>query len=152
MRKAAPERSLSTCLDKLKNNFNKNNLAALSQNWSSIVGEKLSTNCIPLSLNRGILIIGASHPQWRQALIFTKIKILEVLNSAGHKIKDIKIQQYYPEGRKKIASEKIIWDNHPSRIDVHGIKICKYCQKPASVGEITRWNKCSFCRRNDLAI
>ena len=127
-----------------------NSFAAISENWPNLVGEKLSSNCTPLNLKQGVLIVGASHPQWRQALFYTRNQLLESLQSAGHKIKDIKIQQYYPQIQKKIETEQSIWENHPSRIDIQGLKTCEYCNKPAPSGEIKRWNKCCFCRRKDL--
>lgn len=144
--------SLSSSLQKIKIYLQKNNsLASISQNWSELVGEKLASNCTPLNLKNGVLIIGASHPQWRQALFYTRTQLLDSLQSSGHNIKEIKIQQYYPLKIKEIETEQSIWEKHPSRIDVHGLKICKYCNRPAPSGEINRWKKCSFCRRNDLS-
>tara|TARA_Y100001968_G_C19385594_1_gene732655 strand:- start:410 stop:919 length:510 start_codon:yes stop_codon:yes gene_type:complete len=145
--------SLLSCIEKIKIDWQKNNdLAVISQNWSKIVGEKLASNCSPLSLKKGVLIIGASHPQWRQALFYTRNQILDSLKTSGHKIKDLRIQQYHPKKIKSLETEQSIWEKHPSRLNINGLKICKYCQKPAPYGEIERWDKCSFCRRNDLSI
>ena len=115
-----------------------------------LVGKRLASNCTPLSLKRGVLVIGASHPQWRLALIFTRTELIKTLNQAGFKIKDLRIQQYYPQEIKKIEPEKQIWANHPSRIDIHGLETCKICMKPAPLGEHQRWGKCGFCKRKDL--
>ena len=143
--------SLSSSLQQIKVYWQKHNvLAAISQNWPKLVGEKLSSNCTPLKLKGGVLIVGASHPQWRQAIFYNRNQILESLNSSGFKIKEIKIQQYHPQKLKKIETEQSIWDKHPSRVDIHGLKTCKSCNKPAPAGEINRWNKCGFCRRKDL--
>tara|TARA_Y100001968_G_scaffold128725_1_gene117571 strand:- start:299 stop:700 length:402 start_codon:yes stop_codon:yes gene_type:complete len=128
-----------------------NALAGISQKWGSLVGSKLASNCTPLSFKRGILIIGASHPQWRQALLYTRNQLLLSLKDAGYEIKDIKIQQYHPNRIKKIEPESSVWANHPSRSEVHGMETCKLCLKPASSGEIHRWGKCSFCQRKTLA-
>ena len=49
----------------------KGSLAALWQDWGTIAGERLAPHCRPLSLQRGTLIVGAAHPQWRQALLYT---------------------------------------------------------------------------------
>ena len=145
------ENSLSTCLEEIKSDWLKNNhLALISKDWPRLVGEKLASNCTPLSLKKGILTIGASHPQWRQAVFYTRNEILESLISSGHKIKDIKIQQYHPQKRKILETQKEIWNNHPSRIDIHGLKDCEECKKPAPIGEINRWGKCGFCRRKNL--
>ena len=156
LQEAAPKlaSSLSSCLDNVKMEWqkNNNNIASLWQNWSVLAGEPLASNCIPLSIKRGVLVIGANHPQWLQALQYNRSQLLARLKAQGNEIREIRIQQYHAFSEKKqLESESSIWARHPSRIDVHGIKICKYCQKPASVGEITRWNKCSFCRRNDLS-
>ncbi len=146
------DNSISSSLKKIKVAWRKkSNLASISQDWPNLVGEKLAQNCTPLALKGGILTIGASHPQWRQALIYTRIQLLESLRSSGHKIKDLRIQQYYPQKITKIETEKSIWDKHPSRINSTGLKICKSCQKPAPSGELLRWNKCSFCRRIELS-
>ena len=145
-------RSLSNCLEKIKLNLKKSNgLAGISQQWSLLVGKQLAANCTPLSLQRGVLVVGASHPQWRQALIFTRNQILESLRKSGYSIKDLKIKQYHPTKTKSIEAEKSIWANHPSRIDIHGLETCKSCLNPAPCGEISLWGKCGFCRRKDLA-
>ena len=144
-------KSLSNCLEEIKLNLKKGNaLAGISQQWALLVGKQLASNCTPLSLTRGILIIGASHPQWRQALIFTRNELLSSLRAAGYSIKDLKIQQYHPEKIKNLEPEKSIWAKHPSRLDVHKIETCQSCLKPATSGEISLWGKCGFCRRKDL--
>tara|TARA_Y100001968_G_scaffold131452_1_gene119972 strand:+ start:543 stop:971 length:429 start_codon:yes stop_codon:yes gene_type:complete len=129
----------------------KNALASINKEWRSLVGDQLGSNCTPLHLRNEILIIGASHPQWRQALIYTRNQLLESLRKAGYKIKDIKVQQYHPRKLTMPEAQKSIWDNHPSRIDIHGYEECKSCSKPASLGEINRWGKCSFCIRKDIS-
>ena len=144
--------SLSNCLEEIKFNLQKNNrLAEISQKWNFLAGKQLASNCIPLSLKKGVLTIGASHPQWRQALIFTRNQLLSSLKDAGFEIKDIKVQQYHPQKAKGIEPEKNIWANHPSRADIHGLGQCKSCLKPAPIGELSRWGKCGFCQRKDLA-
>ena len=144
--------SISGCLQDLKVSWRrKSNLAALLEDWSSIAGEKLSTNCKPLSFNRGVLVIGASHPQWRQALLYTRNQLLSTVKAAGHEIKDIRIQQYYPSERKTHETEIAVWEKHPSRTDIHGLTTCTYCKSPAPKGEIKLWDKCIFCRRKDLS-
>ncbi len=145
-------KSLSGCLDDLKASWRReSNLRALLQDWSSIAGEKLYPNCTPLSFKRGILVIGASHPQWRQALLYTRNQLLATIKAAGHEIKDIRIQQHYPSERKELETEESIWGKHPSRSDIHGLTTCKTCKSPAPSGEIKLWNKCIFCRRKDLS-
>ncbi|WP_320664060.1 DUF721 domain-containing protein [Prochlorococcus sp. MIT 1223] len=145
------KRSLSSCLDQIKNDWKQTSkLAALSHDWANLVGKKLASNCTPLSLKRGTLVIGASHPQWRQALLYTKSQLLNSLVNAGYEIKDIRIQQFHFQKKKAMETESVIWEKHPSRIDIHGLKICPKCKKPAPIGELKRWSMCCFCKRKDL--
>ena len=120
------------------------------QDWEKIAGKNVASNCTPLSIKNGILVIGANHPQWRQALFYNRLKLIESLNSADYKVKDIRIKQYYPQQIKEQVSEKNIWESHPSRTDIHGISDCECCGNPAPLGEIQLWGKCGFCRRKDF--
>ena len=147
----APLTEISNCLEKIKVGWKKEGyLAALWHDWSKVVGSKLAANCRPISLKRGVLVIGASHPQWRQALIYNRSRLLASLKAGGHKIKELRIQQHHLTENKKIDSEFNIWEKHPSRIDVHGVNTCDLCGSPAPAGEINLWGKCGFCRRHDL--
>ena len=147
----APFSEISSCLEKLKLSWSeKGSLAALWHDWEQIAGEKLASNCRPISLKRGVLIIGASHPQWRQALIYNRSRLLASLKAGGHRIKDLRIQQHHLPKRKPIEDEVSIWERHPSRIDVHGLASCGNCGSPAPAGEMGLWGKCGFCRRKDL--
>ncbi|KGG12965.1 MULTISPECIES: DUF721 domain-containing protein [Prochlorococcus] len=143
--------SLSSCLDNLQNDFKRNKrIASLWQDWPKIAGKDLSLHCKPLSINRGVLTIGASHPQWIQALIFNKTQLLAALKAKGHEVKSLKIQSHYVIKADEKQTEQTIWKNHPSRIDIHGIKTCVYCNRPSPAGEISLWGKCSLCRRKEL--
>ncbi len=145
-------KSLSGCLEDLKVSWRRDsNLGAILQDWPSIAGERLAPNCTPLSFKRGVLVIGASHPQWRQALLYTRSQLLATIKAAGHEVKDIRIQQHYPNKLKGKETEVAIWEKHPSRMDIHGLTTCKFCKSPAPSGEIKLWNKCIFCRRKDLS-
>ena len=147
-----PDRSLSNCLNKIQLDWKRrDSLAGLWQDWPSIAGKQLAKNCRPLSFQHGTLVIGASHPQWRQALLYNRTQLLSSLKAAGHKVKNIRIQQYYPPKTKELPSEKSIWAKHPSRIDIHGSENCPLCDNPASAGEIFRWGKCGFCERKNIS-
>ena len=68
----SPEQ-LKNCLGSLQRDWRRDDhLAALWQDWPSIAGERLAPHCRPLALQRGILTVGASHPQWRQALLYNR--------------------------------------------------------------------------------
>ena len=56
--------------------------------WSEIVGETVSKNTEPISIEHGILNIKTTTPVWRQELQFQKKKIIEKLNKKL--IKDIR--------------------------------------------------------------
>ena len=144
-------KSISVCLKDLKLKWSKNNhLGSIVKDWEKIAGKQLSFNSNPLSLRKGLLVVGASHPQWRQALIYNRMQLLAALNASGHPIKEIRIQQHHPSKVIPVKNEKIYWEKHPSRIDIHGLSTCKECMCPAPKGEIKLWKKCSFCRRKEL--
>ncbi len=147
-----PVSALSSCLDALKSSWQKDNaMAALWQEWPRIAGPQLAPHCRPLSLRQGLLVIGASHPQWRQALHYNRPQLLASLRAAGHQIKDLRIQQHHPTNKTtELESEATIWARHPSRIDVHGMTSCHVCKSPAPAGEISLWGHCGFCRRQQL--
>ena len=107
-------------------------------------------HCRPLSLERGVLTVGARHPQWRQALLYTKPQLLSALRQAGHAVKDLRIQQHYGLTVQSDAQEASIWARHPSRADVHGMGICPRCGRPAPNGEINLWTCCGFCHRSSF--
>ncbi len=110
-----PPASLFACINKLKSNWNTSNeIACIWEDWKDIAGEQLAQNCSPLSLQKGILIVGASHPHWLQALIFNRNQLLASLKAKGHKIKEVRVQKSYFQNKKKLETEKKIWDNHKS--------------------------------------
>ncbi len=144
-------KALSSCIDELKINWQKKgNIAGLWHDWPTLAGHQLAKNCAPISLRKGILVIGASHPQWRQALLYNRTQLLANLKAAGHNIKEIRIHQHHPAPTNKKETEENIWARHPSRTDIHGVSTCLACNSPAPAGEISRWKMCSFCRRKKL--
>ena len=143
------EQSLYSCLEEIKSSW-KGNIGDLIQNWIEIAGEQIALNCTPLNIQNKILTIGASHPQWRQALMYNRLELIQSLKSYGYQIKEIRIRQHYPIDLIKKETEKEIWENHPSRTDKNGIANCPFCKVPSPKGEIKLWGKCSFCRRKDL--
>ena len=108
-------------------------------------------HCRPLSLQRGVLTVGASHPQWRQALQYNKPQLISSLNSAGHPVRDLRIQQLHTGSTAPLPSERDIWSHHPSRTDVHGMGTCPQCHRPAPNGEMALWSCCGFCHRQRLS-
>ena len=149
--KAKREQSISTCLEKIKSSW-KGDVGGLIQEWADIAGEQLALNCTPLNIKNKILTIGASHPQWRQALQYNRLELIESLKSYGYQIREIRIRQYYPINLATRESEKEIWGKHPSRSDKNGIINCPNCSVPSPKGEVKLWGKCCFCRRKELKI
>ena len=93
----APAEPLKTCLGALQREWRKcDHLAALWQDWPNVAGAQLAPHCRPLSLQRGVLTVGASHPQWRQALHYNKPQLISALHQAGHAVRDLRIQQHHP--------------------------------------------------------
>ena len=66
------EQSISKCLEAIKSSW-EGNIGGLIQDWVEIAGEQLALNCTPLNIQNKILTIGASHPQWRQALQYLSL-------------------------------------------------------------------------------
>ncbi len=149
--KANREQSIFICLEKIKSSW-KGNVGGLIQDWVEIAGEQLALNCTPLNIQNKILTIGASQPQWRQALQYNRLELIESLKSYGYQIKEIRIRQHYPNVLITRESEKEIWEKHPSRTDKDGITNCPFCEVPSPKGEVKLWGKCSFCRRKELKI
>ncbi len=149
--KAKREQSISSCLEEIKSSW-KGNVGALIQDWEEIAGEQLALNCTPLNIQNKVLTIGASHPQWRQALQYNRLELIKSLKSYGYQIKEIRIRQHYPIDLVTRESEKEIWERHPSRANKNGMSNCPYCKVPSPIGEVKLWGKCSFCRRKELRI
>ena len=148
----APAAPLSDCLDSVSRQWRRDGgLAGLWQDWPTIAGDQLAPHCRPLSLRRGGLTIGASHPQWRQALQYNRLQLLAALKSKGHPVRDLRIQQHHNVNRARLESEANIWARHPSRTDVHGMGTCPACGRPAPNGEIKLWSVCGFCHRQRLS-
>ena len=148
---AKREQSIYTCLEEIKSSW-KGNVGGLIQEWAEIAGEQLASNCTPINIQNKILTIGASHPQWRQALQYNRLELIKALKAYGYKIRDIRIRQYYPIDLIARESEKEIWEKHPSRTDKNGTISCPFCKVPSPKGEVNLWGKCSFCRRKELQI
>ncbi len=148
---AKREQSIYSCLENIKSSW-RGNVGGLIQDWVKIAGTQLASNCTPLNIKNKILTVGASHPQWRQALQYNRLELIESLKSYGYQIREIRIEQHYPINLVSQQSEKEIWEKHPSRIKINGIINCPFCKVPSPKGEIKLWGKCSFCRRKEMRI
>ena len=148
---AKREQSIHTCLEELKSVW-KGNIGALIEDWVKIAGEQLALNCTPLNIQNKVLTVGASHPQWRQALFYNRLELINSLKLYRYQIEEIRIIQHYPRDLLVRESEKEIWEKHPSRTDKNGITNCPFCKVPSPKGEVKLWGKCSFCRRKELRI
>ena len=74
---------LNTTIKKFLNNFgltqsvNQNTAIIL---WDEVVGEKISKNTEPISVEHGTLTVSVSNPAWRQELVFKQQDIINQLN------------------------------------------------------------------------
>ena len=149
--KTKREQSIHSCLEEIKSSW-KGDIGGLIQDWEEIAGKQLALNCTPLNIQNKILTVGASHPQWRQALQYNRLELIESLKSFGYQIREIRIRQHYPIDLITKESEKEIWERHPSRTDKNGTTYRPFCKVPSPKGEIKLWGKCSFCRRKELKV
>ena len=142
--------ALNKCLINFRESWSDfDKLLQLSDNWAKVVGKELANECQPLKIEKNILTIVANHPQWRQALIYNKHKLKESILKLGINLKNIRIVQNYEDesNKDKISNNKLIWENHPSRINNQQMQNCIVCERPTPLKEIERWGKCTFCWR-----
>ena len=103
--------SLSNCIESLRVEWLKEkSIAALWKDWPKVAGKQLSSNCVPLDFQGGVLTIGSNHPQWIQALIFNRNQLLAALRAQGHEIRDIRIQKHYPKKNELLLCELSLVD------------------------------------------
>ena len=140
------------CLDNFKKSWRDlDKISKLNESWEKLIGLELSQACKPLKIEQRILTIAVNHPQWRQALIYNKHQLKETISKFGISLNEIKILQNYESKTlyRKDTNAKLVWENHPSRINKNNMVICKICNSPAPKGEISRWGKCTFCWRKN---
>ena len=145
--------SIRNCLNDFKKSWEDlDKLSQIDANWKKLIGIELYMACKPLKIEQKILTIAVNHPQWRQALIYNKHRLKETICKFGINLKEIKIIQNYEVKilDKKENKEKIVWENHPSRIKNNNMVMCKICNSPTPKGEISRWGKCTFCWRKNV--
>jgi predicted nucleic acid-binding Zn ribbon protein len=148
-----PAQGLAAVLERLQRQWqSEGHLAALWQAWPRIAGPQLAQHCRPLRLQGRRLTVGASHPQWLQALRFNRHQLLGSLRAAGFAVQEIQIQQHHAPAQPRPGSvqEAEDWARHPSRVDVHGLISCPGCRRPSPAGELQRWGHCSFCQRERM--
>ncbi len=152
MDKRNPE-TISNCLKLFQKSWSDfDNLIRVSNSWNDLVGKELAKECKPLKIEKNILTIIANHPQWRHALIYNKHNLKDSINKLGLNLKNIRIIQHYEEDSliTRFSDSKIVWDKHPSRIKKNELTTCKKCNSPTPIGEIKRWDCCTFCWRKTL--
>ena len=145
---AQPVQPLVECLESLRSTWRREgSLAALWQDWPQLAGRPLADHCKPLNLSHGVLTVGARHPQWRQALQYSKPQLLAAVRSAGHAVRDLRIQQHHPSPTADLDTEESVWARHPSRIDVHGMASCPCsCWRDGTLGPLRVLSKTEALR------
>ena len=145
--------TLNNCIIKFRKSWSDlDKLLNLSNDWKKVVGKELAKECQPLKIENNILTIVANHPQWRQALIYNKHNLKQSIIKLGINIKNIRIVQSYRDKANKNynSNNKLIWNNHPSRIKNQQMQNCNVCKRPTPKREIERWGKCTFCWRETI--
>ena len=49
--------------------------------WDTVVGERVSQNTKPISVEHGVITVSVSNPTWRQELLFKQQDIIKQLNN-----------------------------------------------------------------------
>ena len=143
---------LKNCLDNFKKSWGDlDKLSKINEKWKDLIGLELFNECKPLNIEKRILTISVNHPQWRQALIYNKHRLKKRIAEIGIDLKEIKVVQNYELDSLKIeaSNTKLDWERHPSRIINNHMGICKFCNCPTPLGEISRWGQCTFCWRKN---
>ena len=72
--------SIKTLLDNygLKKGVKQNTAIAI---WGEVVGDRVSKNTEPLSVEHGVITVSVSNPTWRQELLFKHQDIIKELNN-----------------------------------------------------------------------
>ena len=141
---------LRNCLNDFKKSWEDfDKLSKISENWKKLIGLEMFKECKPLRIEKKTLTFAVNHPQWRQALIYNKHRLKERIEKMGIILNEIKIIQDYelPTKNTKNPNAKIIWHQHPIKINKNNMTTCKFCNCPTPKGEISRWGKCTFCWR-----
>ena len=152
MTKRHPQ-SLQNCLDDFKKSWGDlEKISKINENWKKLVGLELFEECIPLKIEKQVLTIAVNNPQWRQALIYNRHSLKERINEIGINLNEVRIIQNYEieSSNRNRVNPKLVWAQHPIRINKNNMKVCKICNCPSPKGEISRWGKCIFCWRKSL--
>ena len=99
-----------------------------------------------LSPRGNTLVVGASQPQWLQALRYSRHQLLAVLRSRGYAVGQLQFQQHDAAQASEPFSAELdrSWSEHPCRITGASTD-CPRCGAPSPSGEIERWGCCALC-------
>ena len=99
-----------------------------------------------MALRGNTLVVGASQPQWLQALRYSRHQLLAVLRSRGYAVGQLQFQQHDAAQASEPFSAELdrSWSEHPCRITGASTD-CPRCGAPSPSGEIERWGCCALC-------
>ena len=86
MSDASEPRPLAESLDRVARSLGGPSAAALGavfSNWPDIVGPVVADHSWPVSLTRGVLVVGVEEPIWHTQLTFLQAEILERLSTVA---------------------------------------------------------------------
>ena len=142
--------SLGQCLGQLERN------GRAKAAWRpSRAGRVLVPNwhpCRPLALRGNTLVVGASQPQWLQALRYSRHQLLAVLRSRGYAVGQLQFQQHDAAHASEPFSAELdrSWSEHPCRITGASTD-CPRCGAPSPSGDIERWGCCALCLHQPIS-
>jgi predicted nucleic acid-binding Zn ribbon protein len=83
---AGEPRPLAESLDRVAKSLGGPGAAALGavfSNWADIVGAVVADHSWPISLARGVLVVGVEEPIWHTQLTFLQAEVLERLGAVA---------------------------------------------------------------------
>lgn len=125
-------------------------LLAITSKWPDIAG-RLSTQLIPVSVNRRVLLLETQNPMWKTELAFYEDQLLAKIQAMVPKagVKRLRVSIASPESKKvkKVASRSNLTLEEKIRLDVQR-KVAKgwhLCQSCSGV-YVEKIGVCDFCR------
>jgi len=121
------------------------------EKWADIVGESVAKQTCPIGVYQKSLQVAVSSPVWSQALAFERVRLLAKINQLlgstnSFTIADIHFSTAkWATHQQMLQQSKVVTADHPSYLRAKQMPKCPRCDRPALIGEISRWQMCRVC-------